>query len=100
MTEIIILLLLYGGGILVAFVVMAIASPNKRTKTTRYILLILAFLSLLTQGGCWLIAAGIGRATGGSGSSQAGSILLIAIIIYCIWSYLIISTTGRSDRPK
>ena len=88
--EIAVLFFLYGGGFAAALVSMLLATRQRQRvrQVLRYSFV--AVLFLVGQAGCWHIATGIGRATGGSGG-------LAAVKPY---TYAVLRAVPRVDRGE
>lgn len=97
MGELIAVGLLVGGGFVVAVILLVVASFGKRSRVTRGVLCGLAFVALALQGGCWMIATSIGRATGGGGGDGLVVIVMLALIVAVVWACAVMSKGGKES---
>jgi hypothetical protein len=102
MGELIVLALLYGGGMISAAFFMVIATFWRRRMATLVIFVALSFISLLAQAGCWKTAAGIGRATGGSGGDDSAVLGIVGIgfVVCFVWSLLLFGLRQLANYEK
>jgi len=106
--ELILIGLLFGGGIACAAILLLCATFLSKSLAGRGLLALLAMISLAVQGGCWHLAAGIGRATGGTGDNGTWSrIMVFASIAAVAWSAALIFSaklrppaTPDKDSPR
>lgn len=92
--------LFFGGGLLSAFLFMLAATFSLRKVFRLVVCSALAGFALLAQGGCWYVASGIGRATGGSGRSELSSLVTLGFIVFALWvASLIAVRIWRAPSP-
>jgi hypothetical protein len=93
--EIAVLFFLYGGGFAAALVSMLLATRQRQRvrQVLRYSFV--AVLFLVGQAGCWHIATGIGRATGGSGSSTFSPVVPSSFGLWILWLVVLLLTSFR-----
>lgn len=79
-------------GFFIAFFIFVFASFVRRSDLLRCLLLVVGFLTLLCQGGCFMVLGGIGTATGGSDVGAARMMIPVkwAFIIAFAWSFVLI----------
>jgi hypothetical protein len=79
-------------GFFIAFFIFVFASFVRRSDLLRCLLLVVGFLTLLCQGGCFMVLGGIGTATGGSNVGADRMMIPVkwAIIIAFAWSLVLI----------
>jgi len=98
-----IFILMFFGGIAVALLLLRAASSTRRARISRTILIVLAFLVLLFQGGCVVLIGALGRATGGGSlpNSMRWTVAMIplAFIVVVVWT-LRICSQPRQSVPK
>lgn len=91
------------GGFIAALVFLLIATFIRKLNWVRRLLLVLTFLALVYQGGCFMVLGGIGTATGGSdiGAHKMMVSVAVAVIIAFVWSYaLVVLSILRSKRKE
>lgn len=82
------MILFFIAGFIAAILFLIIASVYKDSPNAVRSLAFLAFLCLISQGGCLTVASGFGRATGGGGSiDDVLVIIAVAFLIACVWSF-------------
>jgi hypothetical protein len=79
-------------GFFIAFCFLVFATVTRKSDIIRAILLVLAFLALVGQGGCFMVLGGIGTATGGSdiGADKMMVPVKWAFIIAFAWCLFLI----------
>jgi hypothetical protein len=85
------ILVILHAGFAIALVALIFASLVRNSRPGRRLLLLLAFLALTIQSGCWYIVAGTGSAWGGTPDNYWHILPIIAFIIAVIWATILLT---------
>jgi hypothetical protein len=91
MTEDSFVFLFFCGGFVVAFCFLLFATFVRRSRFVRWFCFIGAFCGLIYEGGCFMTAAGVGKATGGGGDSDnLMALVTTAFFIAFAWCFALV----------
>lgn len=87
-------ILFLGGGIIIA--ISCALMGFRQGGGARTTFGIIAFIALIAQGGCWLVAVGIGNATSG-GQGGNGSVVIIIGVIGALCAFLLLKPSKNEN---